>query len=339
MSKRVTLQQVADKAGVSMMTVSRAMRGRRGVSPEEKARILALADRLGYRPDPMISRLMNRLRGSRLSGAEPIAWITSHDTRAGWKKNPACTLIHRGAVARAEILGYRLDEFWVREPGLSGQRLGDILETRAIRGVVVAPLPSPGELPALPWQKFASACCGYSLLRPPLHRAASNQFQAFQVAWEALATRGYQRIGLCMPQDLGRRVNRLWQGAHAVAQAETPARRRIPALITPDWSEPVFRRWFTQHRPDAVISLGMVNDWLKALGVKVPVECGFADINGTEPHLAGVNHHLEQLGAAAVDLVAGELAADQVGLPLVPRSVMVECGWKDGASVRPVNAN
>jgi len=51
-SGRVTLAEVARAAGVSPITVSRALRGERAVAPELAARARAAADALGYVPDP-----------------------------------------------------------------------------------------------------------------------------------------------------------------------------------------------------------------------------------------------------------------------------------------------
>lgn len=47
---RVTLQDVADHAGVSMKTVSNVVAGYRHVSPAMRARVQAAVDELGYRP-------------------------------------------------------------------------------------------------------------------------------------------------------------------------------------------------------------------------------------------------------------------------------------------------
>ncbi|MFG6466573.1 LacI family DNA-binding transcriptional regulator [Roseateles sp. BYS87W] len=49
---RVTLADVAREAGVSPITVSRALRGERAVAPELVARVQAAATALGYVPDP-----------------------------------------------------------------------------------------------------------------------------------------------------------------------------------------------------------------------------------------------------------------------------------------------
>lgn len=48
---RVTLQDVAERAGVSMKTVSNVVRGYQHVSPEMRARVQAVVEELGYRPN------------------------------------------------------------------------------------------------------------------------------------------------------------------------------------------------------------------------------------------------------------------------------------------------
>ena len=57
---RTTLQHVAEKAGVSPITVSRALRGERAVAPELVERVRAAADALGYVPDPAARALASR---------------------------------------------------------------------------------------------------------------------------------------------------------------------------------------------------------------------------------------------------------------------------------------
>jgi LacI family gluconate utilization system Gnt-I transcriptional repressor len=57
---RVTLADVAGAAGVSPITVSRALRGERAVDPELVARVKAAAHRLGYVPDPAARALASR---------------------------------------------------------------------------------------------------------------------------------------------------------------------------------------------------------------------------------------------------------------------------------------
>jgi LacI family transcriptional regulator, gluconate utilization system Gnt-I transcriptional repressor len=57
---RVTLNDVAHAAGVSPMTVSRALRGERAVDPLLVERVLSASDRLGYVPDPAARALASQ---------------------------------------------------------------------------------------------------------------------------------------------------------------------------------------------------------------------------------------------------------------------------------------
>ncbi len=54
---RLTIEDVAVAAGVSVATVSRALRGLPNVTPSTRQRVRAVADRLQYHPDPAATRL------------------------------------------------------------------------------------------------------------------------------------------------------------------------------------------------------------------------------------------------------------------------------------------
>ncbi len=62
----VRLKDIAQAAGVSVMTVSRVMRDSRAIAPATKARVRALAAQMGYVPDIMAQGL--RTRTSKLLG-------------------------------------------------------------------------------------------------------------------------------------------------------------------------------------------------------------------------------------------------------------------------------
>ena len=70
-SGRVTIEHVADAAGVSVATVSRALRGVTHVAPSTRERVIAAAASLGYRADPHASRLAAG-RTSTIAVAVPI---------------------------------------------------------------------------------------------------------------------------------------------------------------------------------------------------------------------------------------------------------------------------
>ena len=60
----VTMRDVAREAGVSVNTVSRALSGKPDVSPETRARVLKIAERLGYRPNRLARGLRSNKTGT-----------------------------------------------------------------------------------------------------------------------------------------------------------------------------------------------------------------------------------------------------------------------------------
>lgn len=58
MHKQATIANVAERAGVSKMTVSRAMNNKEGISEETRQRILQIAQEVGYRPSSLARSLV-----------------------------------------------------------------------------------------------------------------------------------------------------------------------------------------------------------------------------------------------------------------------------------------
>jgi LacI family transcriptional regulator len=64
MSRRITMADVAREAGVSLMTVSRALNDKDGISQETRLRIHEVIDRLGYRPSSIARGLVTKRTGT-----------------------------------------------------------------------------------------------------------------------------------------------------------------------------------------------------------------------------------------------------------------------------------
>ena len=139
---QITLKQVAERAGVSVMTASRALRNQSNVTTETRERILRASRELGYRPNPLVSALMSYRRASRIvHDTLTLGWITTFSSRNGWKAVRINQLFYDGAVEAAARHGYKLETFWLREPGMSTRRLNSILYSRNINGLLIPPLP------------------------------------------------------------------------------------------------------------------------------------------------------------------------------------------------------
>jgi LacI family transcriptional regulator len=56
-NRKVTLKDIADAAGVSLMTVSKVLNRKGGISGETSRRVLEIAGRLNYRPNQIARSL------------------------------------------------------------------------------------------------------------------------------------------------------------------------------------------------------------------------------------------------------------------------------------------
>ncbi|MCU0784585.1 MAG: LacI family transcriptional regulator [Verrucomicrobia bacterium] len=89
----VRLKDIAKHAGVSIMTVSRALRGEPEVSPATRARIKAIAQQMGYVPD-------SAARGLRAQTSKTFGVVISSIT------NPLFTRVVRAIEEHAHESGY-----------------------------------------------------------------------------------------------------------------------------------------------------------------------------------------------------------------------------------------
>ena len=338
--KQPTMQQIADAVGCSRMAVSLALRNSPKISAATIARIRKVADEMGYRPNPMVSALMTQLRhGRTVKRPTTIAYVTAYPTEDGWRQPGLFTEFHTGAEKRAEALGYKLENYWLRRPGLSEKRFCDVLFARNVLGLVIAPLPSGGGTLALDWPRFASAAIGYSVTSPNIHRASNDQYSTIRLAIAELTRLGYRRIGLAKTRDGDERVNHNWSAGMLVEQSMVPAERRVPLLLADGPFEEAFAAWFSAHRPDVVLT----QEWrcgrvLKNLGVRVPEDVGIANLGVTreETQWAGMNQNAELVGAAALDLVDAQLRRNEFGIPVQQKTVVIPGHWVAGPTVREI---
>jgi len=334
------MQLIADQAGVSRMAVSLALRGSRKISARTTARIREIAEAVGYRPNPMVSALMTQLRMARPSQRPTtIAYLTAFPTRDGWRRSSAMTQILEGATRRAEALGYQFEEWWLRDPGLPQHRIEDILLTRSIHGILVAPLPPGGAAVQFDWAKFSGATIGYSFGEAALHRASGDEYGGLLLAVRALLQLGYRRLGLALTREEDERVERRWSAGLLVHQAEIAADQRVPILLAEGTLAGPFLDWYRTHQPDVVLSLS--RECLRLLSeaeVRVPREVGFALLGASaaEPDVAGVDLHLPFVGAAAVELVDGQLRRNELGLPGERKTILLAAQWIPGGTVREI---
>jgi DNA-binding LacI/PurR family transcriptional regulator len=264
--------------------------------------------------------------------------VTNFPERYGWRKEEIYQEYHGGAKERASQLGFRLQEFWLREGRMTPARASQILAARGIAGLLMAPQPTPAETVELEWDRFVAVTIGYSLVRPQLHMVCPNQYRCMRIAMNELVGRDYRRIGLVMLRESDERVDHNWLAGYLVAQQALAPDDRLEPLLLPKWDEKLLGQWLRRCRPDAIVSkCAQTLPALRRLGYELPRDLGLVSLTQVRSTrgLAGVDESAQEVGAAAVDYLSGMLQRNERGVPGQPRRLLIEGRWCEGGTLRP----
>ena len=340
--RRTTQQEIADALKVSKMSVSRAFRGDPKCGPALRKRILQKAEELGYRPDPLQSLHMARLRAGGRGPKSTVAVLDMWDREHAVRSNSSLIRMLHGMRARAVELGLAVEVFAPMQEGYSGTRLEKILWTRGIRGMIALPLPPGMSALDLKLDKLASVALGYSLHEPDIDRISHNHFEAMWEVMGRLRERGKRRVGLALSEELENRVGYRWHGAYHEFMRRHSDLVESATFVVPTGeqftrfsasTEKLFLRWLDRRGLDAVVSLSpcildLLDERNSAGGE--PVE--FVDLDWypgkyaepRRPLRMWVNQRYESLGAAAVNHVFGLWARNAYGIPKEPQTVLIK---------------
>jgi len=315
------------------MTVSRALRGKKGVSDELRGRIIQVAEEIGYRCDPAVSHVMASLRRSaRPTYRETIAFVRTHFMSAD-------RLMIEGASARADRLGYKLEVFHPWEQGLTGRGMSRVLDARGIRGVLLGPNASVTHPRYwLDWRKFAVVLLGSSLINQGLHRVQFDHYGATFLALRKLKHAGYQRVGLVINRSFHERAwHRQVSAYQAYVGLPGEERDRLMFFVDTDEGASRFHRWVAKERPDALIcdEEGRY-DWVRQMPNAAAREIGVASLNvyTRNSPVSGIRQHEDAIGREGVNMLATQLSAGELGLQPLPHTLYVPGTWENGTSMR-----
>lgn len=333
-----SLKAIAHRAGVARSTVSRAMRGDPRITPETTQRVRAAAEAIGYRPNPLLSTLMERIRAQRtISFQGMIAIVTDHPDAARWYHLwHSWSELQRGAVERAGEQGYEIACVSIHGMPSDGRRLTKILQARGIHGIYVTPRYGNPHL-RLDWDHFSAATTGRSLLKPKLHRVTYDSFHGIQLACRKLRDAGCRRIMLYLRQREDLMTDRNYVAGFLLFLESTHPHDRIPPCLVPDYSRESFLSLVRKFRPDGVAChTEQVLAWASEAGLRGSdggLSIVHLDHVPTLTQCAGVNHNNHLIGRAVIDLIIAQIHRAERGAPEHPLTTVVEGSWVDGPSL------
>lgn len=332
-SRPPTSRDVAAAVGVNQSTVSRALRNDPKIRPELREKIQNCAREMGYRPNPFVAALTASVRGYRRSpkGAT-LALLDCYP-----KKELYHYVTYRGgAERRARELGFQTEVFNIAELDGSFKRLNQILWTRAILGVLILPVPLGFDISELAFERLATSTVDTSVHRVPIHRAEPDYFQGMQLALSSLEERGYKRMCFCTTRGEVGLLDEEWLGSFTGWQAMRPEAERMSPFIGEGYDPAFFKAWLKKHKPDAIIANSkLFFEWSLAAGYDTKrIAHVTLSADPRRPEVAGIDQNQIGVGAAAVDLILGQIHHNDFGVPTLPKKTLIPGSWVQGATIR-----
>ncbi len=335
MKPNVTLQDIADAVGKSKSLVSIALRNNPRVSEKTRRAIRKAAKELGYRQNPLVAAHMYNVRTRRETRYQAnIAFIA--DIPANHPDNYFAQAYLRGAKQRMKEAGYKLEAFYLQEPDCRLESLSKILTNRGIRGIIFANSIKTKHLAHFDLNRFAMAAIGSGIRNLSIHRTAADSFGNLAAVMRRLRKDGFKRIGyVFQSQGQKHRFDEYLMARYLLDTKDQKESQRIPALDVGENFDKKLATWTRRYKPDAIISssAASVADALKkmpqslARGVKLySLTCGYQSIS-----CSGYSPCLEDVAAAAVDLVISQLHHNEYGPPRRAKEIVIEGEWSDEA--------
>lgn len=348
-------KEIGKVLGISQSAVSLALRGHRSISAEMRKKVHDTARSMGYHPNAYLTVLMSNIRNGReTTDKGVIGLLIEARSQEEWCQVETWQSFHQGAARRGRELGFRIDSFFLKQPRTNSSKIDSVLRARGIKGIIIVPPYSKACRIKLNWDQYAAIAVGYAWNEQRLNRVAYDNLHNFTEAFNQLRQMGYKRIGTVLDEKFicGNRHGIKWYTAYLDCRDSTPEKQQIPVCImnTPSAGEFLtetadralkdeFRKWFLKWKPDAVITLvGEQKLWLEDMGCRIPEDVGLACLALPEGSgFSGIDENNTVVGAAAVELVAAQIARNEFGLPDQAKTTMIEGRWVDGTTLRSRN--
>ncbi len=241
---------------------------------------------------------------------------------------------YQGAQRRANAMGYRLEEFWLNEPGLTPLRSAKILYARGVQGLVLPPQPDGVSAMEFDWDRFSVVTIGPTLRSPQLHVVSNSQFRTVARLCEALSARGYQRIGYAIDRVIDDRMDAQWSAAFDRFQRDLPESRQTRRFeATP--TKAGLAAWIETARPDVVFSCSeQVGPWVRFITAGA-IDFALLGSIRTRDDEAGMFENAERVGEMAIERLVSLIHLGERGVPATATRTLIDATLDLGGLTGP----
>jgi LacI family transcriptional regulator len=342
MRATVTIRDVAQRAGVSSMTVSRVINESTRVSPETRSRVERAISELGYVP----SRLARGLSAQRTGTVAVIVPDVA---------NPFFTLLVRGAEEVARRAGYRAILCDTRADLAVEREVIEEMIAHRVEGIAIAPVSDRSRDQLRRLVKFGIPFVLVDRTVPGIDADAvlGDSGDGAERLVQHLIALGHRRIGLIVESDevsTARDRRRGYEAAHRAAGLVLDPALVVETSVDPDGGFDGMRRLLElEERPTAVftvnnlVALGSI-EAVRAAGLDVPEDVALVCFDDIEyasrlyPFLTVMEQPAETFGTLGAQLLLERIqrrAPERARVVVLPAEFVVRrsCGAVRGADV------
>lgn len=313
---RTSLKDLADMLGVSIATVSRALRGSHEVGEEMKQKVKELAKKLNYRPNPFAQSL--RKEAPRIIGVVVPNLVTHY-----------YAAVLDGIEDYARQKGYSVFSSNSHEDHVREEQAIDNFISMHVEGIIACLAQDTVDYShfreihdmGIPLVFFARTC-----LPDLFSQVVANGDVAAQEATQHLIDNGCRRIAFIGgPNHLDMVKRRKHGYLEALRDSRIPIERELVACGKIDFDvarEATIRLLQSPNPPDAILAFNDIItyaafDAIKSLDLKIPDDVaimGFTDGDSAAfvtPKLSAIMDQAHLQGAKACELLLRNIAGDQ----------------------------
>ena len=312
---RVSLKDLATELGVSIATVSRALRNSHEVGDELRVRVQKLAKELNYRPNPFAQSL--RSEAPKVIGVVVPNLVTHY-----------YSAVLDGIEDYASQEGYSVIAINSHENYVKEENAIDNFVNMHVEGIIACLSQDTVDYShfeeihkmGIPLVFFARTC-----LPELFSQVVANGAEAAEQATSHLIETGSKRVAfLGGPNHLDMVRRRKHGYLEALKQQNIPIDRDIIICDKIDFEssrESTLRILSSENRPDAILAFNDIItyaafDAIKTLGLRIPEDVaiiGFTDTDASAfvtPKLSSIEDQSHKTGAVACELLLRNISGD-----------------------------